>query len=144
MDTDRNRFRLLVSAGFLVLMFLQTGCENTKGADSTISQPARKVAAHSYGEPGPGKIAVIIRGDVKCPGKYYLDEGTSLESALSFFGGWGNRGDGGAVPSKAIVTRMKEGAVEKNPYRFWKMTKGEREAVILKDGDTLSFPTIIF
>src|SRR4051812_5909887 len=129
MNTDKYRFTLLVSARLLLLMFLSSGCAQTKLADLTTAQPTPKVERQSYGEPGPRKIAVIISGDVKHPGKYYLDDGANLDSVLSVFGGWGARGDGGAPPTKATLTRMKTGVAEKTSYRFWKMTKEEREAV---------------
>ena len=96
-----------------------------------------------FGQPGPGKILVFIDGDVKNPGRYYVDDGANLDSVLSVFGGWGGRGDGGAPPVTVTVQRERDGKLERVNYRFRKMSASERAAVRLRDGDQLYYHVTI-
>jgi hypothetical protein len=99
-----------------------------------------------FGTPGPGKIRVSIDGDVSHPGLYFLESGANLESAYFSFGGWGGRGglgaDDGLPPFIARIRRPSGGPIQQ--YRIQKMSKEEREAVKLEDGDLLEYPTVIF
>ena len=101
--------------------------------------------AWDFGQPGVGKILVFIDGDIRHPGRYYLDDGANLDSVLSVFGGWGGRGDfGGAPPFKVTLQRERDGKIERLDFRFQKMSASERQAVRLSDGDQLVYHVTIF
>ena len=59
-------------------------------------------------------------------------------------GGPGGAGDMGVPPQSVIVTRVVHDRPEKIEFTFRKMTKEEREAALLKDGDILYYPRIVF
>jgi hypothetical protein len=96
-----------------------------------------------YGVPGVGKIFVCVDGDVKRPGRYYLDEGAKLESFYHSFGGYGGRSDFSG-PRGVVLTRTVNGRTTQSYYPVRTMTSPEKEAVTLMDGDKLHYPIIIF
>jgi hypothetical protein len=97
-----------------------------------------------FGEPAVGKISVLVGGDVKHPGHYYLDADATLESIFYSFGGWGEHGEFSIPPKDARLTRQIGGLRVDTFYPIRTMTKQERESVLLKDKDVLLYPTIIF
>ena len=97
-----------------------------------------------FGEPGVGKISVVVHGDVRHPGHYYLPAGASLESIYATLGGWGGRGEFHAPPTKVRLTREVGGQRTEMDYYIKKMTANEKAAVKLQDGDILYYPIILF
>jgi hypothetical protein len=97
-----------------------------------------------FGEPGPGKIVVEISGDVRHPGRYYLPVGANLCSIYTAFGGWGGRGEFHAAPKNVRLTREIGGESTETNYEIRTMTEQEKQAVILKNGDSLYYPTMLF
>lgn len=97
-----------------------------------------------YGEPEVGNICVFVDGDVKHSGRYYLKRGANLESVYYAFGGWGGCGDAGLPPPRVVIVRRVGERKKTVSYPVRKMTKREREAVKLKDGDTLRYLTAIY
>jgi len=111
---------------------------------SCTHMPQNQSRVWDFGQPGPGKICVVIFGDVKYPGRYYLDGGANLDSVMSVFGGWGGHGDfGGAPPRTVTLQRERDGKIERVNYRFIKMSASERQAVRLSDGDMLIYRVTI-
>ena len=94
-----------------------------------------------FGEPGIGRISVVVLGDIKHQGQYFLPEGANLESVYQSCGGSGGQGDfGGSPPTSVIVNRNGQ----ETTYKMTRMTREERAAVELADGDMLSYPTRYF
>ncbi len=126
----------------LVVALCLAGSAHT--ADKT-SGPKPEVAWVGYGKPGVDTISVIITGDVKYPGRYYLAGGASLDSVYFAFGGWGGHGDlVGTPPHKVSITRQVDAAKKVKWYGISKMSREEKTAVRLEDGDWLEYPTVIF
>jgi hypothetical protein len=131
------------STGLLLIVLLMcvAGCRH---------QPAANVAQKlsspwaGFGEPGPGMISVVVAGDVRHPGHYYLTSGANLESIYTAFGGWGGHGEFYVAPYRMRLTREVGGKRTERYYQIRRMTKQEREALELKDGDTLYYATVLF
>jgi hypothetical protein len=115
------------------------GCQHEP---ARVTKTAAETVWHGFGKPGPGKIAVTVRGDVKHPGCYYLEQGASLESLPYSFGGWGGRSDMIGRPSKAYISGSYRSV--KIIYLLKRLTKEEREAVKLEDGDLVEYPVDFF
>jgi hypothetical protein len=127
---------------FLVAMLVcATGCRHQPAAGT--SKPVASSWA-GFGEAGPDKIAVVVSGDVQHPGKYYLAAGASLDSLYAAFGGWGGHGELGAPPHRVLLTRENAGKRTETYYEIKKMTPREKQAVILKDGDSIYYPVVLF
>ena len=118
------------------------GCAHT--AEKTSPQKP-EVAWAGYGNPGVDKVSVIVTGDVKHPGRYYLATGASLASVYFAFGGWGGHGHfEGSPPHRVSITRQVGAATQQTWYQINKMSTEERAAVRLEDGDVLRYPAVIF
>jgi protein involved in polysaccharide export with SLBB domain len=87
---------------------------------------------------------VEVSGDVQHPGRYYLPVGADLCSIYKAFGGWGGRSEFHAAPKNVRLTRKIGGERTETNYEIRKMTEQEKQAVILKDGDRLYYPTLLF
>ena len=134
--------RFLQTAIILVSLFVcTTGCRH-QPPPATAKQADPPWAG--FGEPGPGKIMVEVSGDVRHPGRYYLPVGADLCSIYKAFGGWGGRSEFHAAPKNARLTREIGGERTETKYEIRKMTEQEKQAVILKDGDRLYCPTLLF
>jgi hypothetical protein len=96
-----------------------------------------------YGTPGTGMVQVIIRGDVKHPGKYWISNNSNLATVEYLFGGWGGHGDGGIPPHRVRLTRTLDRDVVRTDYRL-SMPADQKAAITLKDGDVLFYPAVIF
>jgi hypothetical protein len=132
---SRCALSLLLVVTLVALALGVSSCQHTR--------PEAEV--WDFGQPGVGKILVFIGGDVKHPGRYYLDDSANLDSVLTVFGGWGGQGDfGGAPPYKVTLSREQDGKMGQVVYRFRKMSASERQAVRLSDGDKLFFNVSIF
>jgi hypothetical protein len=137
-----NTSRHLTLAFLLALAVCIVGCQHTQ--EKAVERKP-DLPWGGFGEPGVGKICVFVGGDIKHPGLYYLIEGASLDSVYYSFGGWGGHGDfGGTPPLRVSITRNMDGAQSKQYYQIKKMTKEQRDAVKLKDGDVLEYPTVYF
>jgi hypothetical protein len=97
-----------------------------------------------FGEPGPDKITVEVSGDVRHPGTYYLPVGADLCSVYKAFGGWGGHSDFQVAPHHVRLSRENGGKRTETKYEIRKMTEEEKQAVILKDGDRLYYPMLVF
>jgi hypothetical protein len=101
-----------------------------------------------FGNPGPGKIAVTIAGAIEHPGKYFMDGDATLDSALFVFGEFewsgGLSPQDGLSPSMVELLRQTDAGRSSRRFKFWTMSKSEREAVQLLDGDVLWFAKIVF
>jgi hypothetical protein len=106
--------------------------------------PKGNIRWAGFGEPGLGKVSVVVDGEVAYPGQYFLEKGANLESVMYSIGGPGGAGDMSIPPQTVKLIRTVNGQPEKISYPIRKMTKEEREAVSLYDGDILYYPTIVF
>lgn len=97
-----------------------------------------------YGIPGAGKIQVVIDGDVKHPGKYWIPNTSNLVTVEKVFGGWGGHGDfGGVPPLRVILIRGVNEHEVRNKYSL-NMPADQKAAITLEDGDKLLYPAILF
>jgi hypothetical protein len=123
---------LACQIGFVAgIVLMICGCRNT--------QPRASVT--QYGQSGPGKIAILIVGGVEKPGRYYVDQGATLESVSGLFGGFRACETCGFTPSRVIVSH--EGNAEET--RGYSLSRtNEWRPVTLRDGDRVSHATIHF
>jgi protein involved in polysaccharide export with SLBB domain len=87
---------------------------------------------------------VEVSGDIRHPGRYYLPVGADLCSIYKAFGGWGGRSEFNAAPKNVRLTRESGRERTETKYEIRKMTEQEKQAVLLKDGDRLYYPTVLF
>jgi hypothetical protein len=136
---------LIASVLLLVTAAFTNGCQHkpaSAGAKNTDS------VWQGFGTPGPGKIAVTIVGEVGHPGRYFLEQGASLQSVLLSAGGLIRKGglstNEHIAPHVAFVRRTKDNEPHKTTYPIARMSGEELDSVKLQDGDTVEYPRVIF
>ena len=111
---------------------------------SCASSPPPPPPLTEYGTPGAGKIQIAISGDVKQPGRYWIPDTSNLATVEKVFGGWGGRGDfGGVPPLRVILIRQVDGREVRTKHSL-NMPPDQKAAIILKDGDRLVYPAVVF
>jgi hypothetical protein len=111
---------------------------------ASCATPPTAPPLQQYGTPSDGKIQVTIGGDVKYPGRYWVSESSSLATIQELFGGWGGAGDfGGEAPTHVVLVRMVNGQQVRTKYPI-NIPPDQKAAVLLKNGDFLYYPTVVF
>ena len=119
-----------------------SGCMHAR---NSLSVPDVNAPWRGFGHPGTGSIAIIIDGEVKYPGTYYLENRQNLDSILTVFGGWSSSAEAGYLPLSVTLHREQSGRTNIHEYFFRKqMSAKHRMAVGLRDGDKLTFNRIVW
>ena len=119
---------LVFSIAWLALLMPGLGCRH-----------ARVGPLPEYGQPAPGKIAIVIGGDVKQIGRYYVDEGTTLAGLAGLVGDFCTCPTCGMRPSHVIVFPQAHPEISR---RYSLAQPEQLQTVRLNDGDAVRYATI--
>jgi hypothetical protein len=127
-----RKFRLPMAIVLIALVLFISNARAIRGAEEAIALPETK----QYGDPGPGKILIFIKGQVAHPGQYYVEQGATLAELLKLVGGFLACPDCQKFPTMVSVYPGEN----RNGSKHYILADVQvLKTVLLRDGDHVSF-----
>lgn len=120
----------------IVIAVCAAGCQHASQGQIT---DKADLGWREYGDPGPGKITVIVGGYVRHPGRYHLDSGVTLAAIPNLVGGWSKCPTCGNTPHWVWIKRATDNNQTAVRYTLTESHETEIRAVTLSEGDRLDY-----